>query len=355
MKLLIALEGKLNQGPNIGTNILFNELLKNYNKNTNKIHIVETTNIKSLIHAILHLRKYDVFHFYSESPGASLLFILFKIFGKKVVYTLHGNIFIESKSKPWPISKLWVPSHLFVIKNANAVIFPTKYLETQINEYLKTKKHTKTTNHHVIPNGIYIEKYDKELILKKADKLKEIQNGNASLNILSITSFVFEQKTLGVDLLINVNKLLNDRGIKTELKIAGIGKKLPMYKNKYESEKIKFLGYCNNKTENQWADLFIHLSYLDNLPYVILNAGASGIPTIASNIGGIPEIFTKSSDNKVWGLTNNDPETIADNIQKLIQDKDFYYDVSQKQYENIKENFNIEKISNQIWNLYLSL
>jgi glycosyltransferase involved in cell wall biosynthesis len=189
----------------------------------------------------------------------------------------------------------------------------------------------------------------------KVNKLKEIQSGNTTLHILSITSFIFEQKTLGVDLLIDVNRLLNDRGIKTELKIGGIGKKLLLYKKKYESEKIKFLGFCDNKKENQWADIFIHLSYLDNLPYVILNAGASGIPTIASNIGGIPEIFAKSSDNTVWGLTTNDPETIVDNIQKLLQDKNFYYDVSQKQYKNIKENFNIEKISNQIWNLYLNL
>jgi len=356
MKILIALEGKLNQGPNIGTKNLFEELNKKNNRTENDhISLVDTTKFRSIISTILQLNKFDVFHFYSESPGAAFFFLLFKMLGKKTVYTVHGNFFVESKDKRWPINFLWIPTHLFVIKNVNAVIFPTRYLQTQINHYVEITKKPKLMNQHVIPNGINIEAYPEKLINEKLKKLPQIQKGNTPLNILSVTSFVFTLKTQGVDLLIQVNDILKKKGINTELRIGGIGPKLDAYKKKYQTEKVKFLGYCDNNRENEWADVFIHLSFLDNLPFVILNAGGMGIPTIASDVGGISEIYGSSPNKIIWGLTLNNPEIIAQHILDLIQNHKLYSDVSQQQYQNIKNNFNIEKTSHQLWNLYLNL
>ena len=356
MNILIALEGKLNQGPNIGTKNLFDELSKkNHILNKNSISLVETTKIKSLLHMIVHLKNFDIFHFYSESLGAAFFFLLFKILGKKTVYTVHGNFLIEAKDKKWPINLLWIPSHLFVIKNVDAVIFPSHYLRTQINQYLEMNNKTKLKNAYIIPNGIQIKNYPEKLITKKIIKLKEIKTSKKTLHILSITSFVFKLKTEGVDLLIQVNDILKQKGIETELRIGGIGPKLDTYKRKYQNKKITFLGYCDNKKENEWADIFIHLTYLDNLPFVILNAEGMGIPTIASHVGGIPEIFCHSPNDLVWGLTSNNPELIVKKILELIEDHNLYYNVSQQQYQNVKNNFNIAETTNQLWDLYLNL
>ena len=356
MKILIALEGRLNQGPNIGTKNLYDELNKRNNtSNKNQISLVETTKLKSVIHTILQINTYDIFHFYSESPGAVFFFLLFKILGKKIVYTVHGNFFIEAKDKHWPINLLWTPSHLFVIKNVNAVIFPSHYLRDQINQNIKNKKKSELKNAYVITNGIHIQEYPEKLITKKITRIKEIKNGKKTLHLLSITSFVFKLKTKGVDLLIHVNDILKKKGIQAELKIGGIGPKLDTYKNKYQNDQIKFLGYCDNKQENEWADIFLHLTFLDNLPFVILNAQGMGIPTIASDVGGIPEIYTTSTNKEIWGLTSNDPEQIANKIIELIQKENYYDEVSKQQYHNIKDYFNLEKTSKQLWNLYLNL
>ena len=355
MKILLALEGSVKEGPNVWADSLFQDLAKQFhNHDGNIIKQVKTTNLKSLIKAIFSIRQFDIFHFYSESFGAALLFIFFKIFKKKIIYTLHGNIKIEAKYKPIPINWLWVPAHLFVMKNVDRVTFPSNYLKSSVQEYFKSKKMVRKSKfaHHVIHNSITVGEYPSNFIKEKSKKIRE---GKRPIRILSLTTFYFEPKTRGVDLLIETNKILNNNGVKTEIRIGGKGPQLDEYKKKYESETIRFLGYCDSDKENKWADIFIHLSFLDNLPLVVLNAGAIGLPTIASGIGGIPEIFCFSGNNKVWGLTENIADTVANKIMKLISDEKFYLEVSKGQYTNIKEHFILSTISNQFWTLYKNL
>lgn len=358
MKILLALEGPVMEGPNVLADSIFQNLVaQHHNRDGNIVKQVKTTNLKSLIKAIFCIRQFDIFHFYSESLGAALLFLLFKLFRKKIVYTLHGNMKIEAKYKPWPINWLWIPAHLFVMKNVDVVTFPSKYLKSSMQIYFRSKKIVRKSkfNHHVIPNGTFVGEYPSKLIRAKSKKLKEIRNGQCPLHILSMTSFYFEPKTRGVDLLMETNKILNESGIKTEIEIGGIGHQLDDYKKKYETHNVKFLGYCDNYKENKWADVFVHLSFLDNLPIVILNAGVVGLPSIASEIGGIPEIFCFSENKTVWGLTRNVANTVANKIMKLISDEKFYLKVSKVQYTNITEHFNISTICNQFWTLYKNL
>jgi len=358
MKILFALEGPVKYGPNIWANSLYTELATRFRDNDeNIIKQVKTKNIRSLIGAIFLARNFDIFHFYSESFGAALLFLLFKLFRKKTVYTLHGNMKIEAKIKPWPINWLWVPAHLFVMKNVDVVTFPSKYLmsEMEINFKLQKKMKKPIPNYYVIPNGIFVEEYPNNLVQQKSKRLKDVRRGDQPLRILSVTSFTFKPKTQGIDLLIEISTLLNDRGIKTEIKIGGIGPLLDSYKNRYEYHNIKFLGYCDSNKENRWADIFLHFSYLDVFPLVILDAGSIGLPSMASNIGGIPEIFHSNQDKFVWGLVPNKANIIVEKIIDLISDDNKYLTISKEQFSNIEEHFSLSSTSNQFWNLYTNL
>jgi len=358
MKVLLALEGPVEEGPNTWANNLYMNLSKRFNnKNGDTIDQVKTRNVKAFFRAFISFRKYDIFHFYSQSPGAAILFLLFKILRKKTIYTVHGNFKIEAKYKPWPINWLWIPAHLFVIKNVDVLTFPSNYIKKEVNDYLESTKLIKKSksSQYVIHNGIHVGEYPKDFILEKLKKFNKIISGVSSLNILSLTSFYFKPKTEGIDLLVETNKILNKNGIKTEVRIGGKGHQLTEYKTRYESENIKFLGYCNIEEENKLADIFVHLSYLDNLPLVILHAGAIGLPTIASEIGGIPEIFNGSENKAIWGLTTNDAKTVAEKIIKLISDEKFYLEVSKSQYKNIKEHFHLTTISTEFWNIYKNL
>lgn len=53
------------------------------------------------------------------------------------------------------------------------------------------------------------------------------------------------------------------------------------------------------------------------MPYVVIEAGAAGIPMIASRIGGIPEIF--GSDSPALFAPSN-PEAMAEAIAAALDD-----------------------------------
>ena len=52
-------------------------------------------------------------------------------------------------------------------------------------------------------------------------------------------------------------------------------------------------------------------SRAESLPYIVLEAAAAGLPIIATNVGGIPEIFGPDADELV---PPGDPAALADAI-----------------------------------------
>lgn len=63
--------------------------------------------------------------------------------------------------------------------------------------------------------------------------------------------------------------------------------------NRGLSEHVFLLGQVNEAAQHlKAADVFVLPSRSEALGYVVLEAAAAGVPTVASNVGGIPEILT---------------------------------------------------------------
>ncbi len=68
--------------------------------------------------------------------------------------------------------------------------------------------------------------------------------------------------------------------------------------------------------------MFVYITRSEGLGSAILLAMSAGVPVVASNIGGIPEIVV---DGESGLLVENDAAQIAAAILRLKQDREFRY------------------------------
>src|SRR6201999_3756656 len=61
-------------------------------------------------------------------------------------------------------------------------------------------------------------------------------------------------------------------------------------------EAVRFIGHVKARYGFSKGSLLVVPSRGDSMPYVVIEAAAAGIPMIAANVGGIPEIFGPHQD-----------------------------------------------------------
>ncbi len=225
------------------------------------------------------LYKVDVIHFYEASSKTILIMMFAKILKKKTVFTLHGDYIRENADKRDLVRIFWKPIHKLCLQLSDFVTYPSKYLSEHIGEGYRSK---------IIYNGVFIEnatrKYEKNEIGLDGDELM----------LLTATNFNLQEKIKGLDTLINAYQEFKVLHPKSVLVVLGKGKYLEAYRERYKDQSIIFEGYRDDVIELiNTCDLFLYYSYLDNLPYVILEALALGKPIQALAVGGLPEVLPK--------------------------------------------------------------
>ncbi|WP_347263093.1 glycosyltransferase [Nitrobacter sp.] len=99
----------------------------------------------------------------------------------------------------------------------------------------------------------------------------------------------------GADLLIDAVARLREGGRRLTLTLAGDGEETDALKAQVQrlnlGESIRFIGHVKARHGFSKGRLLVVPSRGDSMPYVVIEAAAAGVPMIAANVGGIPEIF----------------------------------------------------------------
>lgn len=119
-------------------------------------------------------------------------------------------------------------------------------------------------------------------------------------------------------------------------------------------ESVRLLGYRRNVPD--WlaaADINVLPSFYEGLPLTILEAMASGLPSVASNVGGIPEAI----EDGVSGLLvpAGDPRRLAEAISILLRDRGKRAQLGQAARARALENFDYERQVRSTERMYLEL
>lgn len=97
-------------------------------------------------------------------------------------------------------------------------------------------------------------------------------------------------------------------------------------------------------------DIFTLSSVKEGLPYAILEAGRAKLPTVATRVGGIPEIINDKKNGLL--VEAGDPQALTQAYQYLLQNPESAKKFGQALYETIRDSFSQHTMIERTETLY---
>ena len=289
-------------------------------------------------------QKLDILHVHYAIPHASAAFSAKQILKTRnidlpFITTLHGtDITLLGKDKSFQ------PVIEFAINQSDAVTAVSQSLKEDTYQFFDIEK-----NIEVIPNFIDPSLYrfaeDIELRSQFAEKDEVI--------ITHISNF---RKVKRVDDVIRIFNGVQQK-LSAKLLMVGDGPELHHVKNLAKElgikDKVFFLGKSKRIEQiTSISDVFLLPSETESFGLVALEAMASGVAVVSSNVGGLPEV----NKSGVTGFLNEvgDIEGMIASVLTILKDKDTLAHFKSNALEHSKK-FELNKIVPMYENLYLSL
>jgi len=100
------------------------------------------------------------------------------------------------------------------------------------------------------------------------------------------------------------------------------------------------------------ADIFVLPSFSEAFPLTLLEAGAAGLPIIATDVGGVSDILHDGINGVI--TKTGDPEDLAGKIVSLLDDDELREKLGKKG-QMLAEQYSWEKVAEETEKVYLDL
>ena len=151
-----------------------------------------------------------------------------------------------------------------------------------------------------------------------ADEFDPITRADDATDVVYVGEF---RHIKGADLLVDAVARLHADGKPVTLTLAGDGEETEALKTQVEKlglgQSVRFIGHVKARDGFSKGRLLVVPSRGDSMPYVVIEAAAAGIPLVAANVGGIPEILGAHTDAL---FAPNVVGAIADAIENALDD-----------------------------------
>lgn len=306
----------------------------------NVSNILQNIKAYKQIKYILKNSKYEFIHCHSPIGGVCGR-LAAKVTNTKVIYTAHGFHFYKGASKLnwmiyYPIEK--VLSHI-----TDVLITINK------EDYELAKKKMKAKKIEYVPGvGVDTQKFS-NIVIDKVEKRKELALSQDNIVLLSVGEL---NKNKNHEVIIRALAKLNNPNI--HYIIAGRGK-LKQYLNELAKElniekQVHMLGFRTDIKElYKISDIFCFPSYREGLSVALMEALASGLPIVCSNIRGNTDLV----NNKQNGYLCNPDSDIefTNKIKLILEDENLSKLISKNNLKSIKK-FDKELINEYMKMIY---
>lgn len=277
----------------------------------------------------LRLQQVGIKHVHAHFAGmaARTAWWIQRFFPFSFSFTAHANDIFAPRDFEVGLDKL--------IDTASAIITETDFAA----EFLRQRFPERVDRIHRIYNGLDLAKF------RRADF------SSTPPLIVAVGRLITKK---GFADLIRACGFLAERAISFRCEIIGEGPLENDLRAQIEQlgmQKFVTLGGAKPQRELRQrlaaANLFVMPSVIDadggmdNLPTVIMEAMATGLPIVSTNIGGIPEMVAQGETGLL--VQPGDPGALAAAMEKLIGDRTLAQRLGHAGYERVQNLFSIDK------------
>jgi len=250
------------------------------------------------------------------------------------IYTPHGgSLHFDPAS---PKGRIYFAAERMFERFTDTIIHVSRYEAAIYRDKVRAPRCAVT----VIPNGLRPEEF--EPITPRAD----------ARDLLFLGAF---RDLKGIDVLIEALALLCADGLRVSAHLVG----QPEGRADYErtagargiADQLAFHDPMPARDAFATARAVVVPSRAESMPYVVLEAIAAGMPILASNVGGIPEIFGPRAAELV---PPGDPHALAAAIRALLADPRQAQADAQARRDWLRPRFNIAQMESDIGAAYLA-
>ena len=206
----------------------------------------------------------------------------------------------------------------FIRKLATKIVVRDAKLVTTVTDNLAKAMQNhglKNDNYVVLPNVVNLDMFH----------ISEKKN-NTPCKIIHVSCF--EDKSKNISGLLESLKIVEEKGIDFQCTLIGEGMDFDLMKAKAEElqliNKVSFTGLLEGQKladELSSGNFLVMSSNYENMPVVILEALASGLPVVSTNVGGIKEMI---DETKGILVEPRNKEALAEAIIKMIETHNDY-------------------------------
>lgn len=308
----------------------------------NKGNIMAVWQIKKIVQD----NHYEIVHCHTPIAAVCTRLACRKVrkWGTQVFYTAHGFHFYQGAPlKNW---LLYYPVEWLCAHWTDVLITINK------EDYVLAQKKMKAGKVEYVPGvGIDLKKFGTKQT-DVSEKRKEFGIGQDAILLLSVGEL---SKRKNHELVIRTIKEMNNPSIKYY--ICGTGQLSGYFENLIKElsleEQVFLLGYKSNIIDFlRIADLFVFPSLQEGLPVALMEAMASGLPCVASDIRGNRDLIKHNVNGFLFDLNSrNVRRELADYIIKIIEDKELKKRFESNAVETMKKYDlrNVERIMQEIY------
>jgi glycosyltransferase involved in cell wall biosynthesis len=293
--------------------------------------------------ALFKEKQYDIVHTHTSKAGYIGRMAAHRAGVPVVVHTPHGHIF--HGYFPGPITRFFIALERRAARHTDRIIALT---QRGVDDHL-AQRIGRPEQYAVIHSGIDLSPYASARE-KRAETRRELGLEPGDFVVGGVGRL---EPVKGFTYLVQAARPVLERLPHARMVLVGDGSLADTLRDEARDlgNRFHFLGLRHDVPDVMAAfDLLVLPSRNEGMGRVLLEAGAAGVPSVATAVGGVPNVV----DDGVTGVLvpPENPQALADAVMHLAEDAPLRETMGQSARERVVPNYGLETMVRQIEDLY---